>query len=115
MDGRQARIAELEELIALNQKLYYDAEPAISDEDFDALWSELEDLDPSNPILASIGRDKAEGWPKVEHRMPMGSQSKAMDPEEFESWALKNRFSPYIVQYKLDGALSPCRRRRADG
>lgn len=104
MDGRQARIAELEELIALNQKLYYDAEPAISDEDFDALWSELEDLDPSNPILASIGRDKAEGWPKVEHRMPMGSQSKAMDPEEFESWALKNRFSPYIVQYKLDGA-----------
>ncbi|MCX7026869.1 MAG: NAD-dependent DNA ligase LigA [Spirochaetes bacterium] len=98
------RIKELEGLITLHQKLYYNAQPAISDEEFDILWSELEDLDPSNPLLAVIGRDRVDGWPKAEHLIPMGSQSKATDSDEFTAWALKNPFSPYIVQYKLDGA-----------
>ncbi|HWP69241.1 MAG TPA: helix-hairpin-helix domain-containing protein, partial [Rectinemataceae bacterium] len=98
------RVTELEKLIKIHQELYYNAEPAISDEDFDALWVELEDLDPSNPLLRRIGEDKADGWPKVRHIMPMGSQSKATDPESFEAWALKTKLDRYIVQYKLDGA-----------
>ncbi len=98
------RIAELETLIQKNQELYYNDEPAISDEEFDALWSELEDRDPANPLLGRIGEDKADGWPKSRHLMPMGSQSKATDPEAFESWARKVGFGSYLVQYKLDGA-----------
>ena len=98
------RVSELEKLIEMHQKLYYDAEPAISDEDFDALWAELEDLDPSNPLLRRVGQDKADGWPKARHVMPMGSQSKATDPESFATWALKAGLDTYIVQYKLDGA-----------
>ena len=98
------RIAELEKLIRENQELYYNAEPAISDEEFDALWAELEDLDPANKILRRIGEDKADGWPKAKHVIPMGSQAKATDPESFEAWASKIRYDRYIVQYKLDGA-----------
>ncbi len=98
------RIAELERLIKRHQELYYNAEPAISDEEFDALWAELEDLDPGNILLRRIGEDRADGWPKVGHVMPMGSQAKATDPESFEAWAAKVAYPSYLVQYKLDGA-----------
>ncbi|HWR10859.1 MAG TPA: NAD-dependent DNA ligase LigA [Rectinemataceae bacterium] len=101
---RSKRVAELEKLIVTHQKLYYNAEPAISDEEFDALWAELEDLDPANILLRRIGEDKADGWPKVGHVIPMGSQAKATDPESFEAWTLKMSFERYIVQYKMDGA-----------
>lgn len=104
MDERTERVAALEASIRAHQSLYYNAEPAISDEEFDALWSELEDLDPENPLLAEVGQDMAEGWPKAAHRIPMGSQSKATDPEEFASWLAKHPQDRYIVQYKLDGA-----------
>lgn len=98
------RVRELEGLIKQNQYLYYNKEPVISDEEFDALWEELERLDPENALLARVGEDKADGWPKVRHVIPMGSQSKATDPEAFEAWAAKMPFSSYLVQYKLDGA-----------
>jgi len=98
------RVAELERLIKRHQELYYNAEPAISDEEFDALWAELEDLDPGNILLRRIGEDRADGWPKVGHVMPMGSQAKATDPESFEAWASKVEYPSYLVQYKLDGA-----------
>ncbi|MFA6366834.1 MAG: NAD-dependent DNA ligase LigA [Candidatus Hydrogenedentales bacterium] len=101
---RSERVAELEKLIVTHQRLYYNAEPAISDEEFDALWTELEDLDPANALLRRIGEDKADGWPKVRHAIPMGSQAKATDPESFEAWANKMKFKKYIVQYKMDGA-----------
>lgn len=98
------RIEELESLIAYHQDLYYNNQPEISDEEFDALWSELAGLDPGNPIFRSVGRDAAEGWAKVRHLIPMGSQSKASDPEEFRAWAGKMDFSTFIVQDKMDGA-----------
>lgn len=101
---RPERVAELEKLIVTHQRLYYNAEPAISDEEFDALWTELEDLDPANALLRKIGEDKADGWLKVRHTIPMGSQAKATDPESFEAWANKMKFEKYIVQYKMDGA-----------
>ncbi len=99
-----SRIAELEEAIRVNQNLYYNAQPVLSDEEFDALWSELEDLDPGNPLLSRVGEDLADGWPKAQHVMPMGSQSKASDPESFRTWAEKQALSTFVVQYKLDGA-----------
>lgn len=98
------RIRELEELIRMHQDLYYNAQPIISDEDFDALWDELGRLDPANPLLRKLGEDRLDGWPKSRHVMPMGSQSKATDPAGFYAWAAKMPFSRFIVQYKLDGA-----------
>jgi DNA ligase (NAD+) len=103
-DRFSKRVAELVEQISMHQALYYNEEPVISDEDFDALWNELLTLDPDNPVLKKIGRDVSDGWPKARHVIPMGSQSKASTPEEFLSWAKKMPFTTFIVQDKLDGA-----------
>ena len=45
-----------------------------------------------------------DGFTKTRHLIPMGSQDKAANPEEFLAWARKNKMSSYVVQYKLDGA-----------
>jgi len=101
---KNARVNELEAEIKRHQKLYYNGEPEISDEEFDALWDELEALDPGNPLLKAVGTDRSERWPKSPHRMTMGSLSKATDPESFLAWATKVQYPLYLVQYKLDGA-----------
>lgn len=98
------RIRELEALVERYTDLYYNAQPEISDARFDELRDELAALDPGNPVLAKIGADSADGYPKVRHLMPMGSQDKATSPEEFLKWAAKVRHPEYLVQYKLDGA-----------
>lgn len=97
------RIKELEELILKYQKAYYDGEGIISDAEFDALWDELKALDPANPILHKVGADSG-NFAKVQHVMPMGSQEKAANPEQFLAWAEKHKYDAYLVEYKLDGA-----------
>jgi DNA ligase (NAD+) len=101
---KTGRVAELEELIRRHQDLYYNGQPEISDADFDALWDELSGLDPGNAILKKVGADAADGWPKVAHLMPMGSQEKASNPEDFLAWCAKADRGEFLVQYKLDGA-----------
>ncbi len=121
-------IAELEKLIVRYQKSYYTGEAEITDAEFDALWDELKKRDPENPLLKKIGSDSEYGFSqdtaelsgergrseedalsggifkKVRHRIPMGSQEKAANPEEFEQWAAKQSFTEFLVEYKLDGS-----------
>ena len=101
-DSRK-RISELEKLILRYQKSYYDGEGEISDAEFDKLWDELKSLDPANPILHKVGADSG-NFDKAPHIMPMGSQEKAADPEQFLEWASKHDYGEYLVEYKLDGA-----------
>ncbi|MCI6187381.1 MAG: NAD-dependent DNA ligase LigA [Spirochaetia bacterium] len=98
-----SRILELEKLIAQYQKSYYNGEAEISDFEFDKLWDELKTLDPNNPILKKVGADSG-NFTKVTHVMPMGSQEKAANPEQFLVWAEKHNYDEYLVEYKLDGA-----------
>jgi len=101
--ARKKRIAELQKLIRRYQKSYYDGEGEISDEAFDALWDELKSLNPSDPLLKKIGQDSG-NFEKVRHIMPMGSQEKVANPEQFSAWAQKHDYGEYLVEYKLDGA-----------
>ncbi|PIE97618.1 MAG: DNA ligase (NAD(+)) LigA [Treponema sp.] len=101
------RIKELEKLISRHQELYYNAEPEISDAEFDALWDELRELSPNSSLFKTVPEDKADGFPKAEHIIPMGSQEKAANPDSFLDWAKKSgaeNAGNLIVQYKLDGA-----------
>ena len=98
------RIAALERLISAYQQSYYNGEAEITDGDFDRLWDELKTLAPDSPVLARIGADGLDGFPKARHLIPMGSQDKAANPEEFIEWAEKMAPPSFVVQYKLDGA-----------
>ncbi|MGP1458089.1 MAG: NAD-dependent DNA ligase LigA [Treponema sp.] len=97
------RIAELEKYIARYQKSYYNGEAEVSDEEFDRLWDELTAHDPENPLLKKIGADSG-SFAKARHIIPMGSQDKAADPEQFLAWAKKRDYPEYLVEFKLDGA-----------
>lgn len=97
------RVKELETLIKKYQDSYYNGEGEISDAEFDSLWDELKLLDPENSILHKVGADSG-NFNKVNHIMPMGSQEKAANPEQFYSWAKKHIYDSYLVEYKLDGA-----------
>ena len=100
---KNERISQLETLITKYQDSYYNGEAEVSDSDFDSLWDELKALDPANPILHRVGADSG-NFAKVRHIMPMGSQEKAANPEEFLAWAVKHNYNEYLVEYKLDGA-----------
>jgi len=109
----EARIAELSSLIEKHSQLYYSGDSEISDAEFDLLWDELTSLSPNHPVLKKIGSDirsasdtlnPTDGFPKEKHLIPMGSQDKAANPEEFLAWAEKTKPRSFVVQYKLDGA-----------
>ncbi|WP_039924533.1 NAD-dependent DNA ligase LigA [Treponema sp. JC4] len=94
---------ELEKLIKKYQASYYNGEAEIEDSEFDKLWDELKALDPANTILQKVGADSG-NFAKIRHVMPMGSQEKAADPQQFLDWAKKHVYDEYLVEYKLDGA-----------
>ncbi|GMO63284.1 MAG: NAD-dependent DNA ligase LigA [Treponemataceae bacterium] len=103
------RITELEKLIAYHQNVYYNnaaphaTMPAITDSEFDALWDELKNIAPNSAVLKKVGADSGV-FPKMRHKMPMGSQEKVANEEAFIQWAKKHAYDEYIVEYKLDGA-----------
>lgn len=101
-------VEELEVTIRRYQEAYYSGEGEISDAEFDALWDELKKRAPESRVLADVGPERAagdaDGFPKAEHVIPMGSQEKAANEEEFRAWAEKQKIKVFIVQFKLDGA-----------
>ncbi|MDR1858883.1 MAG: NAD-dependent DNA ligase LigA [Treponema sp.] len=108
MKNDKNRIADLEKLVVKYQKSYYNGEAEIPDGEFDLLWDELKSLAPNSPVINKVGADgtvpDVDGFPKAKHLIPMGSQDKAANPEEFLAWAKKMSLPKFVVQYKLDGA-----------
>ena len=108
MTGNTERTAALERLIKKYQNSYYDGEAEISDSEFDLLWEELKSIAPDSPVLKKVGTGRGvDGFPKAAHLIPMGSQEKAANPQEFLDWAKKmgmNGERGFLVQYKMDGA-----------
>jgi len=110
MNSKKERISELEKLIQKHQASYYGGEAEISDSEFDLLWDELKNLSPESIVLKKVGsEDEAlvydlDGFPKARHLIPMGSQDKASNPQEFLTWANKQKAKTFLVQFKMDGA-----------
>ena len=103
MKDTNNRIETLAKLIKKYQDSYYEAEAEVSDAEFDLLWDELKKLSPDHPLLQKVGGG-TDGFPKAKHLIPMGSQEKAANPDEFRTWVQKVKPQRFVVQYKLDGA-----------
>lgn len=118
MTNREAkkRIDELTEQINYHRKKYYlDDAPEITDDEFDALMRELENLEkeypeyksPSSPTVR-VGGYVAEKFGKVTHNVPLKSLTDVFSPEELRDYLDKCRaelgYKPvFDVEYKIDG------------
>jgi len=101
--SEQDQIKYLIDEISHHRYLYYNEQPKISDAKYDSLEDELRDLDPKNPLLFKIGIDSSDIFTKREHIIPMMSQDKVTQPQEFIKWTKKRNYKTFLVQYKLDG------------
>ncbi len=84
---------------------YYNAVPIISDEEFDALENQIQNLDPNNPALLVVGYSVKDA-DKVEHTVPMLSMEKAMKEVDLLKWIEKRKKSDstsFVATNKLDG------------
>lgn len=91
------------------QDSYYNLDPEVSDQEYDAERDAIAKLEPNAPEVAAVGAPppKHSVWEKVEHEMKMGSLRKANSLEEFWEWEKKAReagASNLFITYKLDGS-----------
>lgn len=116
---------ELCRIIRHNNELYYaQAEPEITDAEYDALYRELEALEAAHPELVTpesptqmVGNDLSEGFRKVQHPRPMQSiddifeHKPEMGETDVELVDFYNRLSKslneespaVVVEPKIDG------------
>lgn len=118
MDVAQ-RIDELREQVRYHAYRYHVLDdPVISDDAYDALYRELQELEAAHPELLTadsptqrVGGVVRDEFTAVEHPRPMLSLGNAFNPEELRAW--RERFrrllpedSPepaYVVEPKIDG------------
>jgi DNA ligase (NAD+) len=113
------RIRELREAIRHHEERYYiHNAPEISDEEFDRLLHELEKLEADNPDLVTsdsptqrVGGRPVEGFPTVEHLVPMLSLDNVYNREELLAFdervrkgaGLGTESVAYVAELKIDG------------
>ena len=101
----KSRIDELEKTLTNAQDEYYNGTPIMPDDEYDALADELADLDPKNAVLKRVGAGVSDDakLQKAKHAIPMGSQKKVNEQDEFIKWAKKTGSKTFVIQEKLDG------------
>lgn len=117
MDLFEQRIKELREIINRHNHSYYVLNaPTVSDQEFDALLRELQDLerdypqyqDPLSPTQR-VGSDISKGFTQVRHERPMMSLSNSYSIEEVQDFlrraqdGLGGEASEIVGEMKYDG------------
>ncbi len=80
--------AEIKELVKNLKKYstaYYNDNPLISDDKYDELQEQLEEWDPTNPFLESVGASPIKGT-KMTHKEPMLSTAKSKNDKQLKAW-----------------------------
>ncbi|MGD9317879.1 MAG: NAD-dependent DNA ligase LigA, partial [Anaerolineae bacterium] len=113
------RVEELREQVDYHSYRYHVLDdPIISDDAYDALYRELQELEAEHPELRTphsptqrVGGELREEFTAVEHPRPMLSLSNAFNPEELRAW--RDRFMrllpadhpepAYVAEPKIDG------------
>ena len=113
----EQRMAELRATIAHHDELYYrQAQPEITDRDYDALKRELADLEEENPLLAmmdsptqQVGDDRSDGFKSYVHRERMMSLDNTYSGDEMREFLarmereLERPDLTYVIEPKIDG------------
>ncbi len=116
-EGQAKRILELKKsLNEANDAYYKKGLSPISDEEYDALLTELQSLENANPQLASsdsptkkLGSDLVTGFPKLSHQYPMLSIGNTYNAEEVRDFhrqvcqKIPESELEYVVELKIDG------------
>jgi len=116
-DQAQQRIEELKNLLQQANKAYYnDAQPFMSDKDFDEKLKELYDLetefnihDPNSPTKR-VGGGTSSSFETVQHPVPLLSLDNTYNEEELNDFdkrvqkILEHDNFEYLVELKFDGA-----------
>ena len=92
--GDEARIIELRDMLNRHNHYYYVLnQPIISDQEFDILMRELQDLEDKHPELADplsptrrVGSDLSHGFKQVLHESPMMSLGNSYSIEEVQDF-----------------------------
>jgi DNA ligase (NAD+) len=74
----------------------------MSDAEFDKLHDKLKEMDPENPFLKQVGAPAI--GTVMKHRIPMGSQEKIKDKDEYNRWVTQINNGQVVIQWKLDGS-----------
>lgn len=113
----QARVDELRNLIQHHNELYYrEADPEISDREYDRLKEELATLESNHPelvigqsLVEVVGDDRLSGFSTYAHREPMQSLDNTYSFEELEEFEkrikrlLGDTPKQFLVEPKIDG------------
>ncbi|PVV85075.1 NAD-dependent DNA ligase LigA [Dehalogenimonas alkenigignens] len=113
----QARAQELRRQIEHHNHLYYvmDA-PEISDQEYDALLRELQELENEHPSLVTpdsptqrVGAEPLKAFGVVKHRRPLLSLGNAFTKQELRDWhkkvakLLPDEKLSFVCEHKMDG------------
>lgn len=111
----EREMRSLEETIEYNSRLYYELDsPIMQDEEYDAIFRRLTDLERDYPDLASpnsptkrVGGKVSEKFEKVRHIVPMDSFGDIFSEEEIYEFVekIKKEYpeADFIVERKFDG------------
>src|SRR5437667_1965414 len=117
MSSPAKRAAELRKLIDHHNYLYYvEAEPEISDREFDKLLDELKQIETEHPDLIvpesptqRVGGEPIGEFAQVRHRLPMLSIDNTYSSDELREFDKRVRKQlggekvEYVVELKIDG------------
>ena len=93
MDEKNRILQLRQELHEHNYKYYVLNQPTISDQDFDFMMHELQDLEAKHPEMADpnspsqrVGSDLNQNFTQVEHRYPMLSLANTYNEQDVAEW-----------------------------
>ena len=115
MNDKTRRVKELVDIInEANYKYYVLDNPSLTDQEYDSLYRELQDIEESNPELIlpdsptqKVGSIVIDKFEKVKHKIPMMSLSDVFnfdEVNEFDGRIKKENINPkYVCELKIDG------------
>ncbi|WP_342319588.1 NAD-dependent DNA ligase LigA [Corynebacterium mayonis] len=100
---------ELADKVRHHRNLYYNAQPVISDAEFDLLYQSLQKLEKDHPELVvpdsptlQVGAPTSSAFADVAHLERMMSLDNVFSREELAHWLDKTP-GPYLTELKIDG------------